>query len=164
MNWKDHTTEQLAQNAENVGNRLVDEVIRAFLREEPSKDIESFSAKLSIHKSNKQWIETANLALQLKRTEEIADKFTVQMDRLIQHTHKLNEQAIEQIKVTTELTAQNVILVKESRALTKYTKRLYWLTWAVVGLSVVLAVLGILDYLDKHSSEPTIKNSSVNKF
>src|SRR5664279_3016226 len=92
MNHKDHTPERLAQLGGNEGNHEIDNAIRAFLRERPSKDIESFSAGLSIYQHKKKWVESANLALQLKRTEEIADKFTVQMDRLIQHTEKLTTQ------------------------------------------------------------------------
>jgi hypothetical protein len=153
---------QLAAMAEN-DNPHVDVMIRNFFSLRTSIEIEEFYGNLSIHKFNKKWFEPAKVAMQLRRAEETADNMTAQMDRLIQHTEKLSIQTDKQIQNSLTLSNQTAILVTESKNLTKYTMGLLWLTVAVVGLSVVLAVLGILDYLDKHGAEPTMKNNSTNK-
>ena len=145
MNHNDHTPEQLAQWGDNVGNPEMDNVIRTFLRERTSKDIEMFSDKLSIHQSNKQWIEPAKLALQLKRAEETANQMTAQMDRLIQHTEKLTTQTDTQIQNLLTLSNQTTILINESKSLTKYTKGLYCLTIAILASAVIQL------YLDWHT-------------
>ena len=138
MKWQDHTPEQLAQLGDNLGNREIDNVIRAFLRDAPSKEINKFQDCLSDFKVNKQWIEQTRNALLVKHTQETATAMAVQMDKLLIHTQTLNEKAAEQIQCAKELTDQNKILVIESKKLGKVTWGLFWLTVAIVLLTGAL--------------------------
>ena len=157
MNHQEYSPEHLASFGNNIGNKEYEEVIRAFLVERSSKDILEFISKLSIFHPNKFWIEPANLALQLKRSEEIANNMTAQMNKLIEHTEKLTIQTNAQIKNSKSLSGQTSELINESHTLTKYTKSLKLFTILLFIVALLQVVLWFVDYHDKHANDSKSK-------
>jgi hypothetical protein len=75
-----------------------------------------------------QWAERAKIALEIRLAEDA-------------------------VSTATKMAEQNSILVKESRALTKYTKGLYWLTAALVVSAIIQIVIMARDSYVKWKEE-----------
>lgn len=131
----------------------LEERLKEFIQNSTAKNLEELLL-LALHVGtsyNMHWVEQVKISLRLRIAEEAAKS----ADKLIEHTEQLTKQTDKNILLTEVLTNQNEILVKESQKLGR-------ITWGLLYLTVILALLtAALLFIDWEKEKSTTENTAV---